>query len=389
MVTMTDKRDYYEVLGVSRSASDEEISDAYRKLAIKYHPDKNPGDEVAVVRFKEAAEAFEVLGDREKRPRYDRYGHAGIDGSGAGAPHFTDINDIFEAFGDVFGDSVLGDLFGRRSGGRRVHKGADIRCDVTLDLVEAARGVTKNIEFQRHEPCGKCQGTGRKPGSEASTCEYCGGRGSVIQASGMFRVQTTCPGCKGTGVYVKDPCKKCAGAGFVPSRVKREVMIPPGVDNGTRLRLQGEGEPSPDGGPAGDCYVFIHVKEHSLFHRDGPHLICHVPITYPQAALGGEIEVPSLAGRQQITIPPGTQSGDTFRLRGQGMPDPHHRGVGDLVVEVAIEVPEKLTSRQEELLRELAELEHQHVAPHRKSFFESVRHFFSTHDSNEPTETSR
>ncbi len=385
MATMTEKRDYYEVLGVSRSASFEEISEAYRKLAIQYHPDKNPGDEEAVARFKEAAEAFEVLSDQEKRARYDRYGHAGIDGPG-GAPHFTDINDIFEAFGDVFGDSVFGDLFGGRSG-RRVRKGADIRCHVTLDLIEAARGATKTIEFERHEPCATCHGSGRKPGSKTSACDYCGGHGSVIQSSGIFRVQTTCPACHGSGVYVKEPCRKCGGAGYAPRKVKREVMIPAGVDNGTRLRLQGEGQPSPQGGPPGDCYVLIHVKEHPLFHREGAHLICQVPITYSQAALGGEIEVPTLNGREKLEIPPGTQPGEMLRLRGRGMPDPHHRGTGDLIVQIMIEVPKTLTARQEELLRELAEVEHRHVSPHRKSFLEKLRGYFTSHETSNTTET--
>jgi len=391
MATMSEKRDYYEVLGVSRTASADEISASYRKLAIRYHPDKNPGDDEAVARFKEAAEAYEVLSDGEKRSRYDRYGHAGIDGAAGGAPHFTDINDIFDAFGDVFGDSVFGDLFGR-GGGRRVRKGADIRCRVTLNLREAAEGTTKQVQFQRHEPCGTCDGTGRKPGSKASNCQYCGGRGSVVQSSGMFRVQTTCPACKGSGVYIEEPCRKCGGAAFQVGKVQREVMIPAGVDNGTRLRLQGEGEPGPAGGPPGDCYVLIQVTEHPLFHREGEHLICQVPITYAQAALGGEIEVPTLSGREQVAIPPGTQPGDVLRLRGRGMPDPHHRGVGDLVVQVMIEVPKSLTPRQEELLRELAEVEHKHVSPHRKSFLEKVREYFTSHESDEspdPTETSR
>lgn len=387
MVTMAAKRDYYEVLGVSRTAGDREIADAYRKLAIKYHPDKNPGNEEAVVRFKEAAEAFEVLSDREKRARYDRYGHAGVEGAG-GAPHFTDINDIFEAFGDVFGGSVFGDLFGggRGRGRRRVHRGNDVRCDVTLDLREAARGATKSTEFDRHESCESCHGSGLAPGTHAETCSYCNGHGQVVQSSGIFRVQTTCPACHGSGRVIKHPCRKCQGSGFVLKRVRKEIMIPPGVDNGTRLRIEGEGESSPDGGPPGDCYCFIHVKEHPLFHRDGDRLICQIPITYSQAALGATIEVPTLDGREELEIPPGTQPGDVFKLRGRGMPSPRHGGVGDLLVQTMVEVPKKLSARQRELLEELAELEHRHVSPHRKSFFEKLKEYFSVEDASREAE---
>ena len=372
MVKMADKRDYYAVLGVDRSASDKAIADAYRKLAIKYHPDKNPGDEETVVLFKEAAEAFEVLSDREKRARYDRFGHAGLGGSqGRG---FTDVNDIFAAFGDIFGDSAFGDLFG--GGRRRANKGGDVRCDVTLDLIEAARGVSKTVEFERHEVCIDCGGSGAKPGTSRSPCGYCGGRGQVVQSSGIFRVQTTCPSCRGAGSIVKDPCTKCRASGFVRNRVKREVQIPAGIDDQMRVRLPGEGEPSPNGGPRGDCYCFIKVKEHSLFQREGQHLVVRMPISYSQAALGAKVEVPTLDGPQELKVPAGTQSGEVFKLRGRGMPSPRGRGVGDLLVQVNIEVPKALSPRQEELLRQLAEQEHVDVSPHRKSFFEKVREYF-------------
>ena len=370
MVTMAGKRDYYEVLSVPRDASEKKIADAYRKLAIKFHPDKNPGDDDAIARFKEAAEAFEVLSDSEKRSRYDRFGHAAV-GQGA---HFTDVNDIFSAFGDIFGDSVFGDIFGGRA--RRVHKGGDVRASITLDLLEAARGVVKTIEFARHERCTDCDGSGAKPGTARAKCAYCGGRGQVIQSTGIFRVQTTCPSCQGAGSVVKDACTSCRGSGYVEQRVKRDINVPPGIDDQMRIRLAGEGEPSPNGGPRGDCYCFVTVKEHALFERDGQNLIVRMPITYTQAVLGAKLEVPTLDKSQEVVVPPGTHSGTVFRLRGRGMPHPRKREVGDLLVEVNLDVPKKLEPRQEELLRELAELEHVHVTPHRKSFLKKVRDYF-------------
>lgn len=386
MVTMSAKRDYYEILGVAKNASEKEISDAYRKLALKFHPDRNPGDDEAVKKFKEAAEAFEVLSDGEKRAKYDRYGHAGVEGP-SGAGHFNDINDIFSAFGDIFGDSVFGEFFGRRGGGgrgrSRVRRGADVRCSVTLDLFEAARGVTKNVKFDRHEKCTSCDGNGCKPGKRPEGCTYCGGVGQVVQSSGIFQVQTTCPQCHGSGQIVKDPCGDCRGAGFVLKKVSREVRIPAGVDSETRLRLEREGEPSPNGGPPGDCYCFIQIKEHPLFQRDGQHLVSRVPIGYAQAALGAQIDVATLDGPEKFTIPAGTQTGDVFRLKGRGMPDPRHQGRGDLLVQVNIEVPKKLTSRQQELLRELADLEHAHVSPHRKGFLDKLKSFVKGDDDRD------
>jgi molecular chaperone DnaJ len=373
MVTMAGKRDYYEVLSVARDASGKVIADAYRKLAIKYHPDKNPGDEEAVAMFKEAAEAFEVLSDGDKRARYDRFGHGAFDGSQSRG--FSDVNDIFAAFGDIFGDSAFGELFG--GGRRRVNKGADVRCDVTLELLEAARGVTKTVEFKRHETCTDCNGTGAKPGSSRSRCAYCGGRGQVLQQTGIFRVQSTCPSCRGAGSIVKDPCPTCRASGFVPKVVRRDVQIPAGVDDQMRVRLPGEGEPSPNGGPRGDCYCFISVREHPLFQREGQHLIVRVPISYSQAALGAKIEVPTLDGPHELKVPAGTQSAEVFKLRGRGMPSPRGRDVGDILVQVNIEVPKELSPRQEELLRDLAEQEHVDVSPHRKSFFEKLREYFA------------
>ncbi|MEX2139305.1 MAG: molecular chaperone DnaJ [Pirellulales bacterium] len=368
---MAEKRDYYEVLGVARTATAKELADAYRKLAIKYHPDKNPGNEDVIAHFKEAAEAFEILNDPEKRARYDRYGHAGVEGGA----HFHDINDIFSAFGDIFGGGVFGDIFGGGRGGRRVRKGADVGTQVTLDLLEAARGVTKSVQFERHERCQECHGSGARPGTKPQPCNYCGGRGQVVQSSGVFRVQTTCPVCHGEGTVIKDPCAKCSGNGVVGRRVKRDVVIPAGVDHQMRVRLAGEGEPSPNGGPPGDAYVLIEIRDHPLFQREGNHLICRVPITYAQAALGASVEVPTLDGPDTIDIPAGTQPGDVFKLRGRGMSDPRGRGKGDLLVQVNLDVPKKLSPRENELLRELAKEENTNVSPHRKTFLERLKNY--------------
>lgn len=364
---MPTQRDYYEILNVERTASDSEIAVAYRRLAVKYHPDKNPGDEAAIERFKEAAEAFEVLSDADKRSRYDRFGHAGL--NGGRAHHFTDVEDIFSAFGDIFGD-----LFGARR--NRPQKGRDVRCDVTLTLKEAAAGCTKSVEFERHEPCDKCEGSGAAPGSRREVCGYCRGQGRVIQSAGIVRIQTTCPACRGEGSTIKHPCPDCRGSGQRLKHVVTEVQIPAGVDDEMRVRIAGQGEPSATGGPAGDCYCFISVLPHPLFERDGQNLVCRVPITYSQAALGTNLEVPTLEGRGELEIPAGTQSGAVFRMGGKGMPDPRRRGLGDLLVQVVIEVPKKLSKEESALLRELAELEHKHVAPERKSFFQKVKEYF-------------
>jgi molecular chaperone DnaJ len=370
---MAEKRDYYEVLGVERNATDSQISESYRKLAMKYHPDRNPGDEDAIARFKEAAEAFEVLSHREKRANYDRFGFAGV---GGGAPQFHDINDIFAAFGDMFGGgSIFGDLFGGGRGGRRVGKGADVRCEVMIDLMEAARGATKTVRFQRHFACETCSGSGAKPGTQPEKCRYCGGRGRVVQSSGVFSLQTTCPACHGEGRVVRDPCRACRGGGYVQKDVTRKVEIPAGVDDRTRLRLQGEGEPSPQGGPPGDCYCFIHVTEHPLFHRNGQNLAYELPISYSQAALGATLDVPTLDGSHNLTIPAGTQSGTVFTLRGQGMPDPRYHGRGDLLMHVRVEVPVSLTPEHETILRQLAEVENVNVTPTRKSFYEKLKEY--------------
>ncbi len=384
MSAMATKRDYYEVLGVQRNASEKDIASAYRKLAIKYHPDSNPGDENATEKFKEAAEAYEVLSDREKRARYDQYGHAGVE---QGVHHYHDVEEIFEAFGDIFGGSIFGDLFGGGRRRRRHRRGADIRCDVTLTLEEAYRGITKTVQFSRSKQCDTCSGSGSEPGSGRETCRRCGGHGQVVQSAGFVRVQTTCPACQGAGSLITNPCDNCRGHGFVAGSVKLDVVIPPGVDNGMRVRLGGEGEPSPDGGPPGDCYCVISVRQHRLFQRDGSNLILQLPITYTQAALGATIEVPTLDGADQLEIPKGTQSGEVFRRRSKGMPDPHGTRAGDLLVQTFIETPKKLTARQEELLRELAELENKNVTPHRKSILEKISDYlFADKDEEAQTE---
>src|SRR5262245_9740808 len=303
MATMA-KRDYYEVLGVKREASQREIAAAYRKLAVKYHPDSNPGDADAVEKFKEAAEAYEILSEEDKRSRYDQFGHAGTEQF---SHQFHDVEEIFDAFGDIFSEMFGG---GRRGGGRRVRRGADLRVDVTLDLEEAARGVAKSLEFPRSKPCGACKGTGSKPGSQRASCRRCNGHGQVVQSMGILRVQTTCPSCHGAGSVVTDPCPSCRGRGHVQEREKLEVNIPAGIDTGTRVRLAGYGEPSPDGGPPGDCYCFVTVRKHKLFEREGSHLILRMPITYSQAALGASLDVPTLDGPYELTIPAGTQSGE-------------------------------------------------------------------------------
>ena len=380
MVKMADKRDYYEVLGVDRSASKEQIAESYRKLAMKYHPDRNPGDEAAIARFKEAAEAFEVLNHPEKRAKYDRFGFQGLQGSDA--PHFHDVGDIFEAFGDVFGGGIFGDLFGGGQGrGRRTRKGDDVQCNVTLDLMEAAHGVTKLVEFQRHFACETCNASGAKPGTRPETCGFCQGTGRVVRASGFFSLQTPCPSCHGEGRVIREACPSCRGHGYVRRHVSRRVPIPPGVDNGTQVRISGEGEPSPHGGPPGDCYCVIHVKEHSLFHREGRDLVCQVPIGYSQATLGASIRVPTLNGTEEIEVPPGTQPGHVITLHGRGMPDVRYHGRGDLHVQITVEVPKRLSDRHEQLLRELAEIENTEVLPKRKSFFEKIKDLFHSEEA--------
>ncbi len=368
---MATRRDYYEVLQVSRDATGRDVAKAYRKLAVKYHPDSNPGDDEASTNFKEAAEAYEVLSDENKRARYDRHGHAGVDGR-----DFHSAEDIFAAFGDLFGGGMFGDLFG--GGGRRgPQRGNDVRVDMKLSLEEAARGVNRTLNLERSHRCETCDATGSAPGSQAETCGQCAGQGQVLQQAGILRVQTTCPVCRGRGKIIVDPCQDCSGQGFVAKNVELDVAIPAGVDDGMRVRLTGEGEPGPDGGPAGDCYCFISVRRHKLFHRDGQNLILQMPVSYTQAALGAEIEVPTLDGPDRLTIPRGSQSGEVFKLKDRGMPHPQGGRTGDLLVQTFIETPKKVSSEQEELLRQLAELEEKDVLPQRKNFLDRLKNYFA------------
>lgn len=379
---MATKRDYYEVLGVSRDAGGDEIKKAYKKLALKYHPDRNQGDEEAVTKFKEAAEAYEVLGNDEKRARYNRFGHQGVQGAAGRGGGFNDINDIFDVFGDLFDGFGMGGGR-RRGGGRRPTQGDSLKTRLEIDLLEAAKGCEKTVEIRRKETCNTCDGSGAKPGSSADSCDYCGGHGQVVQSQGFFRVQTTCPACKGEGKIIRDKCSDCSGAGKVAESVKLDVRVPAGVDTGMTLRLSDEGEAGSLGGPRGDLYVEISVREHPLFHRDGPDLICEVPISYTQAVLGAEIEIPCLEGKTQHYIYPGTQPGEVIRIRGGGMPDPRGGRAGDLQLHVILEVPKKIDAAQEALLRDLAELEHAAVSPHRSSFFDKLKEWFVPADEPE------
>lgn len=373
------KQDYYEVLGVPRDAPDREISRAYRKLAVKYHPDSNPGDEGASAQFKLCAEAYEVLSDPEKRKRYDQYGHAGVEGAAGG---FSSAEDIFAAFGDIFGGGgIFGDFFGGRGSGRRQRRGNDLRVDVSLSLEEAARGTTRTIKFPRNTACQTCSGSGSRPGSQPQRCSHCGGRGQVVQSAGILSVQTTCPACRGAGARITDPCQDCRGQGVVQQNVSLDVDIPAGVDDGMRVRVRGQGEQGPEGTIPGDCYCFISVEAHRLFHRDGRNLILQLPVSYTQAALGAEIEVPTLDGREKLKVPRGTQSGEVFKLAGQGMPDPQGGRRGDLLVQTFIETPRKLSAEQEKLLRSLAELEHTEVLPQRKKFLDRLKEYFTVSES--------
>lgn len=373
------KRDYYEVLGIDRGASDKDIKKAYRRMAMKHHPDRNPGDKEAEESFKEINEAFEVLSDGQKKAAYDQYGHAGVDpsmGGMGGAGGFAGGN-----FGDIFGD-VFGDIFGAGGGRSRssVQRGADLRYQLELSLEEAVRGVTKKIRIPTLVSCTECDGSGAKKGTQPVGCTTCGGIGQVRMQQGFFSVQQTCPDCRGTGKMIKDPCHACHGEGRVQEYKTLSVKIPPGVDTGDRIRLAGEGEAGSNGGPAGDLYVQVSVADHPIFQRDGKHLYCEVPITFVDAALGGELEVPTLEGRVKLKIPEETQTGKLFRLRGKGVIPVRGGSAGDLMCRVVVETPVKLTERQKELLQELEETFQKEgtgrQSPKKQSFFDGVKRFF-------------
>ncbi|MCA1651810.1 MAG: molecular chaperone DnaJ [Acidobacteria bacterium] len=378
------KRDYYEILGIDRKVSDQQVKSAYRKLALQFHPDRNPGDVVAEERFKEAAEAYAVLADREKRGLYDRFGHAGVTGSGPGAGGFdptifADFSDIFAGLGDVFG---FGDIFGarRRRGGPQ--RGADLRYDLEISFEESAAGTDTTIQIPREETCETCAGSGAAAGTSAETCSQCKGSGQLRYQQGFLTVARPCSNCRGTGKTIAKPCLTCRGAGRIARERKITVKIPAGIATGQRLRLYGEGEHGSAGGPSGDLYVVVHVQEHSFFHREEDDLYCEMPISFPTLALGGRVKVPTLDGREDVHIPAGTPAGTRFKVRGKGMPNVSGRGRGDLHVIARVAVPKKLTREQKHLLEELAKtlpqekLDGEDATEGEKPFFERVKDIF-------------
>jgi len=350
------KRDYYEILGVSRNANGEEIKKAYRQMALQYHPDRNPGDRESEEKFKEASEAYEVLRDPEKRSLYDRFGHDGL--KGVGFRGFADFEDIFSSFGDIF-DDFFGFGFGDRRRKRRTYarRGADLRYDLSISFREAAFGKEKELEIEKHEICETCSGTGVKPGKSKQTCPGCGGRGQIAHTQGFFTISSTCSRCHGQGEIITHPCIECKGNGVVIKPKCLKVKMPAGVETGIRLKLNGEGEAGERGGPPGDLYVVLHVEPDPFFERVGNDILCQVPISFSQAALGAKIEVPTLNGSEKISIPPGTQTGQVFTIKGEGVPYLHGRGRGDELVQVVVKTPTTLSRRQVKLFEELASSE--------------------------------
>ncbi|GAB3539290.1 molecular chaperone DnaJ [Noviherbaspirillum agri] len=375
------KRDFYEILGVAKNASDDEIKKAYRKLAMKYHPDRNPDSKGAEEKFKEAKEAYEMLSDPSKREAYDRYGHAGVDPNMAGGG-FGGAGAGYGGFSDAFGD-IFGDIFGQGArggrGGPQVYRGADLRYNLEITLEQAANGFDTTIRVPSWTECDTCHGSGAKPGTSPTTCTTCGGQGQVRMQQGFFSIQQTCPKCHGTGKIIPTPCSSCSGAGRIKRNKTLEVKIPAGIDDGMRIRSSGNGEPGMNGGPPGDLYVEIRIKQHPVFQRDGDDLHCEIPVSFAKAALGGEVEVPTLSGKASFSLPEGTQSGKTFRLRGKGIKGVRSGYAGDLFCHVVVETPVKLTDRQKELLQEFDQLmtaggsKH---SPQSKSWKDKVKEFF-------------
>jgi molecular chaperone DnaJ len=374
------KRDFYEILGVAKNASEEEIKKSYRKLAMKYHPDRNPDSKESEEKFKEVKEAYEMLTNPEKREAYDRYGHAGVDpnmggggGGGFGGGGFAD------SFGDIFGD-IFGGGGGRgRGAGPQVYRGADLRYNLEITLEQAAHGFDTTIRVPSWDKCDTCHGTGAKPGTSPTTCTTCAGHGQVRMQQGFFSIQQTCPKCHGNGKVITDPCQPCGGQGRIKRNKTLEVKIPAGIDNGMRIRSSGNGEPGTNGGPAGDLYVEIHIKQHAVFQREGDDLHCEMPISFVKATLGGEIEVPTLTGKVSFTIPEGTQSGKTFRLKSKGIKGVRSGYAGDLFCHVAVETPVKLTDKQKDLLKEFERLTAEGGAKHSpqsKGWMDKVKDFF-------------
>lgn len=369
------QKDYYEILNVDRNASQEEIKKAYRRLALQWHPDRNPGNKEAEAKFKELAEAYEVLGDPEKRAQYDRFGHEGL--KGYATRGFTSFDEIFEAFGDIFGGGLFDDFFGfGRRQRRGPRKGTSLRITVSVSFREAIFGCKKTIELYRNELCAECRGSGLRPGTSRTTCHACGGRGEIISGHGFFSMVSTCGRCGGAGTIIENPCRTCGGTGRSKKKVEVTITIPAGVETGTALRVSGQGEPGLDGGPPGDLFCYVEVEPDDFFERRGDDVVCEIPITFSQAALGAEVEVPTLDGRTaKLQIQPGTQSGQIFRLRGLGIPSLYGRGRGDQLVQVVVEVPTRLTERQRALLKEFAETEDIYVSARRKSFFEKLKEY--------------
>ncbi len=374
---MSSKRDYYETLGLQRGAGKDEIKKAYRKLAMKYHPDRNPGNAEAEAKFKEASEAAEVLTNPEKKSRYDQFGHAGVNGQAGGfggAEGFSDFGDIF---GDLFGD-IFGGAGGGRRGGRRSQgvPGDDMQIVVDVDFEKAAFGTEETITINKEKTCVSCSGTGAKNGSMPATCDYCNGMGEVRRQQGFFTVATTCPKCQGAGTMIKDPCGSCSGSGATRKKSELSVKIPAGIDDGQRLKLRGEGNAGKRGGPAGDLYVVVRVKEHEFFTRDEFDVLCTVPISFSQAAMGTALKVPTLTGKVEIKLAPGTQSGKKMRLRGKGIEKLGGYGTGDQIISIHVETPTKLSSEQRKIFEQLAELDDKGSNPMSTGFFDKVKDLF-------------
>jgi len=347
-------KSYYEILGVDPSASNDTIKKAYRKLAMKCHPDRNPGDKAAEENFKQASEAYEVLSDSEKRRIYDMYGREGLKNSGYHGP--GDFDDIFSSFSDIFSD-IFGGGFGRGQTRRGPRPGADLRYDLTISFMDAVQGTSKEVEIFKKETCWTCEGSGLRPGYQSHTCSTCHGRGQVVRAQGFFRVSTTCPHCHGEGEVISDPCNDCDGSGLVGRKTKVALKIPAGVDTGAQMRLRGQGEGGRKGGPPGDLYVVIHVEPHEFFQREGDNIYCQLPVTIDQATLGYQTKVPTVNGHKKLIVPKGTQSGQMFTLKHEGVPYLRGHGKGDMIIEIKVITPSNLTKRQEELLKEFGEIE--------------------------------
>ncbi|PCJ59037.1 MAG: molecular chaperone DnaJ [Planctomycetota bacterium] len=377
------KRDPYEVLGVQKNVTAPELKKSYKKLAMKFHPDRNQGDDNAEQKFKEVSEAYDILSDDNKKAVYDQYGHEGLSGQGYGGG-FRSTDDIFSHFSDIFGGgassggggSIFDSFFGGDSGGSRQSKGATLRCNMNITLLESYEGCEKTIELKRNEICGKCNGSGAKEGTKPKTCSTCNGQGEVIASQGFFSVRQSCPTCRGNGKIIESPCTLCRGDGKEAKNVKIKVKIPAGIEDSTRLRMFGEGDVGEAGASRGDLHCYIHVAPHNFFHRIDDDLVCEVPVSYTQAVLGCDLEVPTFSGKIKLTVPKGTQSGQIFKIPGRGFKNTQGYGVGNQLVKIVVEIPKDISSEQEDVLRNLAELEKRDVSPKRKTFLEKVKELF-------------